>query len=164
MLSWISAYKYRALTQKHPKLVPEEVNSSLSRMKISFVLVLIFGLITIFSNTSVEGEYIEHPSSFSRRGDKGKEDMVYDDKSVFGAGVGGKSNEGINNLGEMKGKDMGNPSLATNKAKSKNNGKDNYNKCDGDPVAQTQGMSMDTHHQISIDEYRRMYRNINKHP
>ncbi|THU69270.1 hypothetical protein C4D60_Mb08t12680 [Musa balbisiana] len=70
--------------------------------------------------------------------------MVHDDKSVFGSGVSGKSNEeikmDINNLGEMKGKDIGNPSLATNKAKSKNNGKDNYNKCDGDPIAQTQGI------------------------
>ncbi|CAL9776369.1 unnamed protein product [Musa acuminata subsp. burmannicoides] len=86
--------------------------------------------------------------------------MVHDDKSVFGSSVGGKSNEetkmDINNLGEMKGKDIGNPSLATNKAKSKNHGKDNNNKCDGDPIAQTQGMSMDTHHQVSIDDYRRI--------
>ncbi|CAL9154994.1 unnamed protein product, partial [Musa hybrid cultivar] len=141
---------------------------NLSTMKISFVLVLIFGLIMIFSNTSVEGEYIENPLSFSLHRDKGKENMVHDDKSVFSSSVGGKSNEetkmDINNLGEMKGKDIGNPSLATKKAKSKNHGKDNNNKCDGDPIAQTQGMSMDTHHEISIDDYRRMYRNIRKHP
>ncbi|CAL9776308.1 unnamed protein product [Musa acuminata subsp. burmannicoides] len=141
---------------------------NLSRMKISFVLVLIFGLIMIFSNTSVEGEYIENPLSFSLHRDKAKENMVHDDKSVFSSSVGGKSNEetkmDINNLGEMKGKDIGNPSLATNKAKSKTHGKDNNNKCDGDPIAQTQGMSMDTHHQVSIDDYRRMYSNIHKHP
>ncbi|CAL9113760.1 unnamed protein product, partial [Musa acuminata var. zebrina] len=80
--------------------------------------------------------------------------MIHDDKSVFGSSIGGKSNEettmDINNHGELKGKNIRNPSLATNKAKSKNNGKDNYNKCDGDPIAQTQGVSMDTHHQMSF--------------
>ncbi|THU69258.1 hypothetical protein C4D60_Mb08t12510 [Musa balbisiana] len=134
---------------------------SLSRMKISFVLVLIFGLIMIFSNTSVEGEYIKNPLSFSLHGDKGKENMVHQDKSFFSSSVGGKSNEetkmDINNLGEMKGKDIENPSLATNKAKSKNHDKDKYNKCDGDPIAQTLGMSMDTHHVISINDYQTKY-------
>ncbi|KAJ8467860.1 hypothetical protein OPV22_030412 [Ensete ventricosum] len=71
--------------------------------------------------------------------------------------AGGRSSEEnkmeIHHLGEKKGKEVGNPSLAT---KNANNGKDKYNKCDGDPVAHTQGMSMDTHHQISIDDFRRM--------
>ncbi|URE29774.1 hypothetical protein MUK42_18174 [Musa troglodytarum] len=153
----------------------DRANSSLSTMKIPFALVLTFGLVMIISKTSVEGRRLEeNPLDFSLRGVKGKDCMLDHNKVVFGSTIGGRSNEeikkNIKSTGEKKGKAAVDPSFgypfgATKNAddnNSNNNAKNN--KYDGDPFAHTLGMSADSHHQVSIDEYRRMFGDLPKHP
>ncbi|RZS23614.1 hypothetical protein BHM03_00057173 [Ensete ventricosum] len=144
-----------------------DVSTILSSMKIPFALVLTFGLVMIISKASVEGRRPEeNPFDFSLQGVKGKDYMLDHNKVVFSSTTGGRSNEEI----KTKGKAVVDPSFgypfgATKNAddnNSKNNAKNN--KYDGDPSAHTLGMSSDSHHQISIDEYRRMFGDLPKHP
>ncbi|CAL9113764.1 unnamed protein product, partial [Musa acuminata var. zebrina] len=157
------------------KLVLEGTNSSLSTMKIPFALVLTFGLVMIISKTSVDCRRLEeNPLDFSLQGVKGKDYMLDHNKVVFGSTIGGRSDEkikkNVRSMGEKKGKATVDPSFGypfgVTKNANDNNRNSNVknNKYDGDTFAHTLGMSADSHHQISIDEYRRMFGDLPKHP
>ncbi|CAL9154874.1 unnamed protein product [Musa hybrid cultivar] len=157
------------------KLVSEGANSSLSTMKIPFALVLTIGLVMIISKTSVDCRRLEeNPLDFSLQGVKGKDYILDHNKVVFGSTIGGRNNEkikkNIKSMGEKKGKATVDPSFGypfgvpKNANDNNRNSNAKNNKYDGDPFEHTLGMSADSHHQISIDEYRRMFGDLPKHP
>ena len=139
-------------------------------MKIPFALVLTFGLVVIISKTSVDcGRLEENPLDFSLQGVKGK-DYTLDQEETIGGRNDEKIKKNIKSMGEKKGKAIVDPSFGypfgvTKNANDNNrNSNAKNNKYDGDPFAHTLGMSADSHHQILIDEYRRMFGDLPKHP
>ncbi|WOL09873.1 hypothetical protein Cni_G18626 [Canna indica] len=125
------------------------------KMKISLLLLFMFALIVIFAKSNVEGRLLENKQS----------NYVYCLHRVRGR----RCRVNDNNLGYEK-KVVGDSSLSNVFGATKNandntnkNVKNKYDKYSGDPLSYAQEMS-DSHHQTSIEDYRKMSHDIPKHP
>ncbi|XP_072988114.1 uncharacterized protein [Typha latifolia] len=132
-------------------------------MKSSPLLLLIPGLIMISTAlVECEGRY---DSAFARttQGVNGKEYAMHHDDLRLGVHEGskGKNKLDFNTLTKKTVKNNVDPAAthvsATTSTETKNSNS-------GDVFAYPYGTSTDSHHQISVDEYRRMFRDLPSHP